>query len=688
VGATRYDPQMRKTTRLLLSAFTIAGCVNSATPPATEAVNEKNAGVDETAIDKSVDPCDDFFAYACGGWLKTHEMPPDRSQYGRFAEIEDRNLATLHDILDDAAAKRGESFPFRDKVGAFYAACMDEAKVETASLPSLQAALATVDKVRSFDDGAKLLAKLHLEDVNALFHFESEQDFADATQMIGALDQGGLGLPDRDYYLENDEKSVALRKKYEEHVAAMLKLAGVATAEKDAETVLRVETALAKASMSRVDRRDPKKIYHRINLDGIVKTAPHFPWREYLVASGHGGVTAINVRTPEFFAALDGSWEKTPLADLKAYLRWHVVHASADALGKGFVDENFHFYGATLAGTKELEPRWKRCAHSVDHALGEALAIPYVKRTFGDEGKQATRSMVKEIEAAMGADVKTLAWMDEPTRAAATEKLAKIDNMIGFPDKWRNYDQLGVAEGQHFANVMAGREFESHRQLNKIGKPVDKSEWGMTPPTVNAYYDPSLNEMVFPAGILQPPFYGRTRAPALNYGAIGMVMGHELTHGFDDEGRKFDAVGNLRDWWTPAVDKEFETRAACVKAQFDGYEVVDGKHINGSLTLGENLADLGGIKLAHAAMKSARPESAAAPAGGYSEEQLFFLGVGQAWCTKRTPELEAVRLKVDPHSTPRFRVDGPLSNMPEFAAAFSCKPGSKMVRAADSCTVW
>jgi endothelin-converting enzyme/putative endopeptidase len=469
----------------------------------------------------------------------------------------------------------------------------------------------------------------------------------------------------------------------------MLTLAGEKPeqAKKDADTVLKIETQLAQASMSRVDRRDPNKIYHRIELAGIEKAAPKWNWKTYLKEMGVPEVTQINVTSPEYFAALNKMLTSVPVAEWRAYLRWHLVHNVAPALSKAFVDENFAFYGKTLSGTAELEPRWKRCTKAVDRLMGEALGKAFVEKTFGAEGKERTQKMVREIEASMSADLDGLKWFDDATRTQAHEKLTAIANKIGYPEKWRNYDALEIQPNSYLVNAMRAEEFETKRQLAKIGKPLDRTEWGMTPPTVNAYYDPSMNEMVFPAGILQPPFFNKAAVRPVNYGAIGMVMGHELTHGFDDEGRQFDAKGNLRDWWTGPVGKEFETRAQCVVDQFNGYVSVDDLHLNGKLVLGENIADLGGLKLAHAAYVTARGSKEPQKIGKWTDEQLFFLGAAQSWCTKRRPEMARMRVTTDPHSPPQFRIDGPLSNLPEFASAFQCKAGDKMVRK-NQCTIW
>jgi len=669
---------------LCLVAAALSFARSEAKKPAGKAVN---LGIDETAIDPSVNPCDDFYTYACGNWLKRTEIPADRGQWVRsFSEIDERNRAELRKILDGlAAGKKGED-PYGDKLGAFYGACMDEEQMEKSADGQLKDLLKNVDAIADTNALAKEIARAHRGDVNPLFNFHSQQDFKDANLVIGSVDQGGIGLPDRDYYLKDDAKFKEIRGKYEKHVAAMLGFAGAKDAAKDAATVMRIEHALAEASMSRVDRRDPKKIYHRLELAGLEKTAPRFPWKTYLAELGAPGVTQLNVAVPAFFGAVNDLLPKVPLADWKTYLRWHIVHGAAPTLSKKFVDENFNFYGKTLQGTDQILPRWKRCVDATDHAMGEALARPFVRITFGADGKADTQTAVKNIEAAMEANLKALGWMDDATRTKAFEKLHAIMNKIGYPDKWRDYDKLEVDRGSFLQSMWRASEFEAKRDLAKIGKPVDRTEWEMTPPTVNAYYEPLLNEMVFPAGILQTPFYTRGAPAAANYGAMGMVMGHELTHGFDDEGRQFDAKGNLTDWWSPSVSKEFDKRAQCVVDQYDGYTVYD-QHLNGKLTLGENIADLGGMKLAHAAYVAQRKEKAPFKIGKFTDEQLFYLGYAQAWCGKRREATARMRVTTDPHSPPEYRVNGPLSNLPEFGVAFQCKPGSKMVRATQ-CAVW
>jgi len=697
---------MRRTLAFVLCSATAATgfVVAQAAPPAKKpaaaapVAGPQSLGIDETAIDKSVNPCDDFYQYACGGWLKRTEIPADRSNWMRsFSEIDERNETELRKILDGLveAQKGGKSLgedPYGDKLVAVYGACMDEAKVESGGAAALKELFAPIDGMQSLDALGKVVAQLHAEGSAPLFRFGSQQDLKDATQVIGGLMQGGLGLPDRDYYLKDDAKFKEYRTRYVEHVAKMFTLAGVAAADaqKAASTVMALETELAKVSLPRVELRDPKKLYHRLELAGVEKTAPKFNWKAYLTALGFPSITQINVFHPPFVAGVDQLITKTPIADLRTYLKWHRLHtaAAASALPKAFVDENFAFFGKTLQGTAQILPRWKRCVQLTDHLMGEALARPFVRLKFGADAKADTQAMVKNIEAAMEKNLAGLAWFDDATRKQAYEKLHSIVNKIGYPDAWRKYDALEVKPGMSFlSSVSAASRFETNRDLAKIGKPLDRGEWQMSPPTVNAYYEPSLNEMVFPAGILQTPFYAKSAHPSVNYGAIGMVIGHELTHGFDDEGRQFDAKGNLRDWWSPSVNGEFEKRTTCVKEQYDAYTVLDNVHLNGKLTLGENIADLGGIKLAYAAYVASRGGKPATKVGNFTDDQLFFLGTAQSWCGKRREALVRMRVVADPHSPPEYRINGPMSNLPEFGKAFSCKPTDKMVRK-QQCVVW
>jgi predicted metalloendopeptidase len=680
--------------RAVVAFVTLAACGpatrEAASPPPPPAQAPAFTGYDLANLDRGVDPCDDFYAFACGGWLKRNEIPPDRSRWISFSEIEERNLATLRRILDDAAAGRGDPrTPYLDKLRAFHAACMDEAAIEASTPADVGALLAAVDRVRDPATLAAYLARAHLDGTTGLFAFGSQQDFRDSTRVIGVADQGGLGLPDRDYYVKEDARSLELLAKYREHVARTLVLAGAgaAEAERDAGTVLRIETALARASLTRTDRRDPLKVYHRIELAGLKKAAPRLPWDRYLDDLGRAGLTEINVAVPGFFEEVNRLLKEVRIGEWRAYLRWHVLRRAAPLLSGAFVDESFGFFGRTLNGEQELQPRWKRCVQAADRALGEALAAAFVAIAFSPEAKAMAEELVAAVEEAMKEDIAALPWMDAATREQAYAKLAAVANKIGYPAKWRSYDGLDFGRASHLANSLAAARFESRRQLDKIGRPVDRTEWKMTPPTVNAYYSGSLNEMVFPAGILQPPFFSPAARPAVNYGAIGMVVAHELTHGFDDKGRKFDGGGNLRDWWSPDVGKEFDRRSECVVTQYEGYVAVDDLRLNGRLTLGENIADLGGLKLAYAALAKSHPPQPAAAAGGFDDRQLLFLGAAQAWCGKTRPENARLRVTVDPHSPPLHRINGPLSNLPEFAEAFGCKPGDRMVRQ-ERCEVW
>ena len=680
---------------LIVPACALFACAHEAVrpqaPAATEAVPAPPpANVDLSIIDKQVAPCDDFYAYACDGWLARTEIPADRPQWTRsFSEIDDRNLGRLRGYLDADASGKGTGDPYEKKLGDFWASCMDEAAVEQSGPRELQALLKRADEVADPASLARVLALLQGAGVSALFDFGSGQDFKDATQVIGQLDQGGLGLPDRDYYLKDDAKSVEIRALYLAHVAKMLELAGEAAsqARSDAATVMKLETDLAKASQSRVERRQPENVYHRIELAGVEKLAPDFPWESWLKDLDHPGIRAINVASPDFFKELNAVVTQAPEADLRAYLRWHVVDSVARALPAAFVQEDFQFKSKAFTGTDKILPRWKRCIASINQTFGQALARPFIRQTFGEAGKTRNVDRVRAVEAAMGGQLAKLPWMDAETRQKAEEKLALVANQIGYPDRWRDYDRLAFDRQSYLGNLLRAEGFEVQRDLNKIGKPVDRSDWDMNPQEVNAYYDPSLNEMVFPAGILQPPFFNRESAEAANYGGIGMVMGHELTHGFDDEGRQFDGHGNLRDWWTPASKKAFEERAQCVVRQFDGYVPVDDLHVNGKLTLGENIADLGGITLAYQAFEG---HKGGVPSfGGYTPEQQFFLNFAQSWCQKTRDPYARLMITVNPHSPARFRVLGPLGNFEPFRRAFGCKAGDKMVRPEkERCEIW
>jgi endothelin-converting enzyme/putative endopeptidase len=673
-------------------AQTALVCAAVASCRPAQVPREENAlvGVDEAALDKSVDPCTDFYEYACGGWIKATPIPEDRPAWSRgFSVLDDENEKKLRAILDGYAAGKNSTDAYAAKVAAFWTSCMDEPGIERAGIEPLKPAFAVIDSLEGGKDLARVAKELWAMGLHPLFGFSSGQDFKDATQVIGQLEQGGIGLPDRDYYFDTGKKAEEIRAAYVEHVGKLLALAALDAG--GARAVMTIETELAKASMTRVERRDPKKVYHRMALDGLVSQSPSFGWESFIVGLGVGKNAPINVAQPEFVKHLSELTTQVSTDDWKAYLKWSVIDERVGSLPKAFVDQDFAFTSKWLSGATQILPKWKRCIAATDGALGEALGRRFVQENFGAEGKQKTQSLVAEIEAAMKRDLDALPWMDSATRGKALEKLQKIKNKIGYPDVWRNYDSMAIGQVPYATNALAAQAFETKRMLAKIGKPLDRGEWYMTPSMVNAYYDANLNEMAFPAGILQPPFFNRMAADALNYGAIGMVMGHELTHGFDDEGRQFDGDGNLEDWWTESVGKDFERRAQCVVKQFDGYVALADPagdiHVKGDLTLGENLADLGGLKLAYAAYKDAKKGEGPVRIHGYSEEKTFFLGYAQSWCMAARPQFKALRAKTDPHAPPKWRVNGPVSNMPEFAEAFSCKPGSPMVRK-DRCEVW
>jgi putative endopeptidase len=648
-------------------------------------------GFDPTAIDRSVAPCTDFYRFACGNWMARNPVPPDRARWGRFDELAERNQMALRGILEKASANDRRREPIDQKIGDQYAACMDEAAIEAKGIAALRPELDRIDKIASKGELPGGLAHLHAGGVNAAFRFGSQPDFKDANSVIAGADQGGLGLPDRDYYLKDDAKSAELRAKYLAHVEKMLELsgepAGAATA--GARAVMDLETALARASLERVKRRDPANIYHKMTVADLQALTPGFEWKAYLAAAGGPPVADLNVTVPDFFKALNGQLESVPLDTWKAYLRWHLLHENANLLPAAFVNEDFGFYGKTLTGAKELRPRWKRCVALVDGEMGEALGRRYVEATFGAEGKERTSRMVAALESALERDIKTLPWMTEATKTQALGKLKAIANKIGYPDRWRDYSSLRIARGDALGNELRAEAFEVRRDLDKIGKAVDRSEWSMSPPTVNAYYNPLQNNINFPAGILQPPFYDNAMDDAVNFGGIGAVIGHELTHGFDDSGRKFAANGDLEDWWTEEDAKEFEKRAGCIADEYAAFTVAGDVHLNGKLTLGENTADNGGVRVAYMALRQTLADAAKKPGpiDGFTPEQRLFLGFGQVWCQNETEESARLRATVDPHSPGRYRVNGVVSNMPEFQEAFGCQAGDAMVRE-NACRVW
>lgn len=657
------------------------------------AAKDSDNGFDLANLDRSVSPCDDFYQFADGGWLKNNPIPPDRAAWATFNKLNDHNQDVLHAILEDAAkdtsASPGSNW---QKIGDFYASCMDESQVAAAGLKPLEPELQRIAEIKDAAGLQAEIARLQREGVNAVFQFGSEQDLKDSTQVIAGAGQGGLGLPDRQYYLDDDDRSKHLRAAYVQHVTNIFKLAGdeAATAAAEAKSVLDLETSLAKASTKREDLRDPEKNYHKLALAQLGEVTPHFSWPGYFEAVGTSPLSAADIGQPDFFKAVDAALVSVPLADWKTYLRWHLIHSVAAALPQPFVDENFDFYGRTLTGAKQLLPRWRRCVQATDRNLGEALGQYYVQRNFPPEAKTRALAMVKNLIAALHDDISTLDWMSPATRQQAIKKLDAIALKIGYPDKWRDYSKFQVNRGPYVQNLLGGASFEFARDLAKIGKPLDRTEWGMTPPTVNAYYSPTMNEIVFPAGILQPPFFNFRADDAINYGGIGAVIGHELTHGFDDQGAKFDAQGNLKNWWTPEDLKNFQQRGECIEKQFEAYEVEPGLHQNGKLVEGESIADLGGMTIAHAAfLKTLAGKPAPAPIDGFTAEQRFFLGWAQIWAANLRPEYARLIAKTDPHPIDQFRANGPLSNTPAFAKAFGCSANSPMVRpAAVRCRIW
>ena len=640
-------------------------------------------------LDKSIDPCTDFYAYACSKWTAKNPVPADRPGWGRFDELQQRGEYIVLDILEKASADRPGRSVAEQKIGDYYATCMDEKAVEKGGTKPLQRDFDSIAAIQSKDGLAKEIVRLHREGTDVLFGFDSGADFKNASQIIAQVDQGGLGMPDRDYYFKDDAKSVELRKKYVEHVAKMFVLLGDDQAKADAEAkvVMDIETGLAKGALDQTSRRDPQKIYHKLTNQELAAFSPAFNWNVYFEGMDSPRFDSLNVVEPEFVKNMQEVINTHSLDDWKIYLRWHTLHGNAPLLPAAFVNENFDFFSKTLLGTKELRPRWKRCVGYANGDLGELIGQIYVQQTFGAEGKERTLAMVAALEKALGEDIKNLPWMGAETKTQALVKLQAITNRIGYTDKWRDYSKLEIVRGDAIGNSERANLNDVERRLNKIGTTLDKRDWPYPPMTINASYNPLENNITFPAGILQPPFYDNKADDAMNFGSIGAVIGHELTHGFDDQGSQFDAAGNLRDWWTASDKKQFEERTGCIKDQYSSFVAVDDLKLNGKLTLGENTADNGGMRIAYMAMLNTFAGKEPAPIDGMTAEQRFFLGWANVWCQNRTPAFSRMLVGLDPHSPSRYRVNGTISNMPEFREAYHCAATAPMVNQ-NACRVW
>ncbi len=650
-------------------------------------------GLDERFLDRSADPCVNFFQYACGNFSKYYPIPSDRSGFGMGTLLFEHNESVLHTMLDNVAASGANRTANQQKIGDYYGACMDTTAIDREGLQPFQAELDRIAALKDKSELNSLLAHYQLINVNAFFGLGEQQDFKDATKQIAVADQGGLGLPERDYYFRTGEAAEKTRKQYLEHITNVLKLLGESDGEaaSDAQKILQLETSLAKVSLDITSRRNPKNVYHMMEVGELQKLTPALQWNELLLGSDFPDVAQLNVTNPDFFKGLNTVLEATDMATIKTYLRWQLINSTASvALPKPFDDEHFDFYGRKLRGQPEQEARWKRCVQATDSALGEALGQVYVAQEFPATSKEAMLQMVHDIENAMSQDIDSLDWMTPETKTRAKAKLHAVADKIGYPDHWRDYSKLIVERDDAYGNAERAAVFENLREIAKIGKPVDRGEWGMSPPTVNAYYSPSMNDINFPAGILQPPFYDPKSTDAENYGHIGGIVGHELTHGFDDQGRLFDGSGNLADWWTSQDAKKFEEKADCTVKEYNSFVAVDDLHVNGKLTLGENTADNGGLRLAFLALLADAKRKnidLSEKLDGFTPAQQFFLGHAQNWCGSTRPEQMRLQVQTDPHSPREFRVNGVVQNMPEFGEAFGCKVGQPM-RPQNICRVW
>jgi putative endopeptidase len=683
--------RMKSVVLICTLALAVPALAQTSNKPATG-----SSGFDLGQLDTTANPCVDFYQYACGGWRAKNPLPADKSRYGRYDEMAERNREKLRTILEEVSKPGAAKNAVEKQVGDYYAGCMNEDLANKKGAQPLQPYLQRIAGIKDRKGLIETIAWLHLNGIGALFNFSSGSDFRNANQVIAHVDQGGIGLPDRDYYLKDDAKNKERRAKYVEHVQKMFELLGEnpdkATA--DAAKVMAIETELARASMDRISRRNPKNLDHKMKMDELVGGAPNFEFATYFKASGVSKFTDLNNVSPGFFKDVNAVIEKTPIDDWKTYLRWRVVRRAAPRLSSEFVNEDYRFNSAYMRGTKEMEVRWKRCVRATDNDLGEALGKLFVERYFGPEGKQKMRELVDNVTAAMAQAIQEVDWMSPQTKEKALVKLKALrKEKLGFPEKYRDYSNVKISRDDLLGNFIRATQFEVKRDYAKIGKPLDRSEWGMTPPTVNAYYDPQGAEIVFPAGILQPPMFDLNADDAYSYGAIGRVVGHELTHGFDDEGRKFDPEGNLTDWWTEADAKAFEERASCIEKQYEEYSPVNdenGKpiYLKGKLTLGENTADVGGVRMAFNAYMKSLEGKERKIIDGFTPEQRFFLGYAVSRCENVTDQTARLLIDTDPHAPGKFRLIGAVSNHPAFWKAFSCKPSDPMVRGEKACKVW
>jgi putative endopeptidase len=684
---------------LLAPAAVLAACALTlaAQQPAPQPLETMpySPSLDVTSLDRSVDPCVDFYKFTCGGWEKNNPIPADQAGWSVYAKLANDNQQFLWGILeDDAKAATGSSStprtPVQQKVGDYFAACMNTSAIDEAGDKPIERALAEVDALKTRADILSAITRLHHEYAGSFFFGSGTgQDAIDSSTVIVELAAGGLGLPDRDYYTKTDPKSVKLREQYAAYIQQLLALAGEGPdqAKADADATLRIETALAKASLTRVERRDPHNTYHMESIEELAKIAPSIDWPLYFKVQGAPGVAKLNVSQPEFIKAVEAELSTEDVPALRGYLRFHLLTAAAPYLAHPFEQASFDFFSSTLRGVPAMPPRWKTCTRAVDRNLGEALGQEFVRRTFSADTKGKTQLMTEQIETAMQHEIENLPWMSDATKAEALRKLHAIRNKIGYPNKWRDYSALEVKADDYFGDVERSYRFEDARRWNKLGKPVDRDEWGMTPPTVNAYFSPQMNDINFPAGVLQPPLYDPKEDDAPNYGNTGATIGHELTHAFDDEGRQFDSKGDLRDWWTTEDAKGFEDRINCVRDQYAGYMIVDDIHINSKLTSGEDVADIGGTLLAYIAWKKQTEGRTLDPSDGFTPDQRFFVGMAQWACENERPENLRVSAITNPHSPGFARINGVVSNMPEFQKAFSCKAGQPMVHT-PTCRVW